>query len=128
MSLRIQQLYDYEKDRPVRFNDVKESKFDNSYVVEYESRKYRVYEYTPPKELVPGMYIKDKNHFNDDFEDAPITVLVNKGEGTEVDEGFLADQLYRLYGEGRFQVWKQGGNPPQERYFKNKFIKKVSEA
>ena len=124
MSLRIQQLYDFEEDKPVRFEDVDVSKFDESYVVDYNGSKYRVYSYNPPKELVKGRDIKEKNHFNGEYDDAPIDVLVNDEGDVSVNEGFITHQLYKNYGEGRFQVWKQGGNPPQERYFKNKFIVK----
>jgi hypothetical protein len=104
MSLRIQQLYDYGKDRPVRFSDVNKGKFEESYTVEYESNNYRVYRYTPPKELASGKYVKDKNHFNGDFSDAPITVFVNKNGDRVINEAYLVHQLHEKYGEGRFQV------------------------
>lgn len=124
MVLRIQQLYDYGNDRRVRFKDVDRDKFDDSYEVRYEGNTYVIYSYNPPKELVRGKYIKDRNLYRDGFDEAPITVFVNKGGDRVVDEGFIAHQLFEEYGEGRYQVWKQGGNPPQERYFKNKFIVK----
>lgn len=126
MSLRIQQLYDYGKDRPVKFKDVDSSKFEKEYTVNHDGSVFKVYSYNPPKELVKGKYIKDKNHFNGDYEDAPIDILVNEGGDVVEDEAHIVNELYNEYGEGRFQVWKQGGRPPQQRHFKNKFIVKES--
>jgi hypothetical protein len=107
MGYKIEVLYDYRKERPVKVSDIDSDSFDSSKVVEANGNKYRIYSYEG--KLIQDEYIHDKKLFYGDLEEMPITLLDNVGGRLEKNIPKITDRLYREYGEGRFLIMRYGG-------------------
>ena len=107
MGYKIEILYDYRKNRPVKVDDIDNSSFDYSKVVEANGNKYRIYSYEG--KLIDHEYIHDKELFYGELEELPITLLDNKGGRLKKSIPKVTDRLYREYGEGRFLITRYGG-------------------
>jgi len=125
MSYKIRKLYDAKKKRAVEMKDVDKEKFESSKIVEFKGNKYRIWKNNPNQKIVEGDYIHDRNVFSGKYEEMPIEIFKNVGGHLKVNEAFITHNLYEKYGSGHYKVFKFGGNPPKEDYFKNRFIEKI---
>lgn len=126
----IRKLRDNKKQKDVTVGDVPKSKFSSIEKVVYQDESYRrhrykLYSYPVGTKLVDGDYVKDVNKFKGSFSDAPIQVYSREGSEIVVDRSYLVHQLAGLYGEGRLNVYKFGGQPPYESIFERKFIEVI---
>lgn len=124
MSLIIKKLHDAKKQRPVTIDDVDKDGFESVEDLQYRGNNYRVYRYKPNKKLVEGDYIKSKILYKGSINDAPITIFTNDVGQLTVKQDSLVDELYKVWGQGQYRVYKFGGTPRVENFFKNRFITK----
>jgi len=85
-----------------------------------------LYRYTGGSLPISDSYVKDVTKFKGSLSDCPVDIYEAVEEGVEVNKERLVHQLVERWGEGRFNVFKLGGNPPRESIFENHFIKTVS--
>jgi len=128
MALMIKRLHDYKKQRSVKVSDIGEERFSDSKVVDYRGNKYNVYEYGANEKFIDNDHVHSKILFKGDIEDSPVSLFTNKDGQLTVNQPSLVDELYKTWGNGQYRVYKFGGNPPTENFFKNRFIEKIEES
>jgi hypothetical protein len=130
LAIIIRKLRNNRKQEDVTASDVPNSYFttidDISYSENYREYRYRLYRYVGGSLLIRDDYVKDVTKFKGDLSECPVDIYESVETGIEVNRDRLVHQLVENWGEGRFNVFKIGGNPPRESIFENQFIKKIS--
>jgi len=127
MGYKIKQLYDYKKERPVVASDIDLSKFSNVEEFSVDGEKFNFYHYDGGSSLIQDDYVRDRNVWEGDLDDSPVTIYTNVGGRLKVKDQELGKKLYDEFGEGRYNVVEYGGDRSIDYPFKLKFIEKVEE-
>lgn len=128
MTLIIRKLK-YKKDySDVRMIDTNKDNFKQITDFNYKGVNYRLAEYEKYSNPVKSRRLTYVTKFKGSVEDLPFKLFdYNDGEKV-VNEKKLSARLANAYGPGQYNVFKFGGNPPKEDYFKNRFIEKLGKA
>lgn len=113
MSLIVRQLKKKSDYSPVSYNDFPRESLE----LEDSFENLELYTYTPGSNPIPKNQVYSEDVYNDSINDAPIDVFFNKDGDLNKDSREIARQIFDTYGEGRYNVFIFGGNPPREPVF-----------
>ena len=124
----IRKLRNNRKQKDLQVSDIPRSAFTGIETMSYRdpnhrNHRYRLFRYPSGATPVDDDYVKDVTKFKGDISDCPVDIYESTKNGVQINTERLVHQLVDLYGEGRINVFKLGGNPPRESIFENQFIK-----
>jgi len=127
VSYKINQLYDYRKDRPVLASDIDRSSFDDVSEFSVDGQRFRFYSYSGGSSLIQDDYVKDRVVWEGELDESPVDVYTNVGGRLRIKDEKIAERLYSEFGEGRYNIVHYGGDKNINYPFKLRFIEKVEE-
>jgi hypothetical protein len=127
MALIIRKLKYKENDSAVRMIDTEKENFEDVSDFEFEGRNYRIAKYETRSNPVKSHRLTYETVYKGSIEDSPVQIFDYEDGKVFVDQEKVSARLADKYGPGQYNVFKFGGNPPKEDYFKNRFIEKIEE-
>lgn len=131
----IRQLFDNRNGEVLTIDDIPENRprpelvDDISHNDQFNSNyhEFELYRHQKGEQPFQSDYVKQRTRMKakTDRTDPPFRLYLWQGDKRILDRSKVVYELWRRYGEGCFNVYWIGGNPPMEQILQRTWIKKV---